>query len=304
VKLLQDAIRNHGRVDLMSRRDGKGGQNVAVKRMPTSWVTKGPSEFKKAYPRSSELPWCDIGVVGHLNSIKYPYVCDLMGVYRDHSNTYVVSSFATQGDLFGWCENEPLPGPQREATILPLAKQIFAAVRWLHNLGIAHRDISLENILLTDAGGGEMRIKLIDFGMATLSKSCVHEIRGKASYQAPEMHGEAPCDPMAFDHFALGVVLFAMASQDYPWSATSPKNCQLFEYVRQFGLRKFLSKRRVRKGPDARLSDVLSPDFVELIEGMMAFDPAERATLDEICYANGPKANRSIKSAKWLKRRR
>jgi len=147
-----------------------------------------------------------------------------------------------------------------------------------------------------------LRIKLIDFGMATLSKSCVHEIRGKALYMAPEMHGEASCDPMAFDHFALGVVLFAMASQDYPWTETTPKNCRLFEYVRQFGLRKLLTQRRVRKGPSQHLSDVFSPDFVDLIEGMLAFDPAERATLDEICYASGPKANRSIKCSKWLRR--
>jgi len=186
--------------------------------------------------------------------------------------------------------------------MLPLAKQILTAVKWLHNLGIAHRDLSLENILLTDVGGGEMRIKLIDFGMATLSKSSVSETAGKASYQAPEMHGNAPCDQMAFDHFALGVVLFALASQDYPWTATTPNSCRLFAYMKEFGLRKLLKNRQVRKGPTKCLSDVFSLDFVELIEGMLAFDPAERSTLDEICYASGPKANMSITSAKWLMR--
>ena len=210
------------------------------------------------------------------------------------------SEFATEGDLFGWCEQEPLPGPQRETMMLPLVEQILAATRWLHNLGIAHRDLSLENVLLTDVGGGEMQIKLIDFGMATLSKSCTHEIRGKASYQAPEMHGKKPCDPMAFDHFALGVVLFAMASQDYPWSSTAPNSCKLFESVKQLGLRKFLAHRRVRKQSSKKLSEVLSPDLVEIIEGLLAFDPAERLTLGELCYASGPKADRSIKSAKWF----
>jgi len=300
VKLLQDAVRNHGWVDLMCRKDN--GRQVVVKRMPTTWVTSGPNQFKETYPTSSELPWSDIGLVGHLNSIKYPYACDLFGVYTDQLNTFVVSEFATEGDLFGWCEDGPLPGPQREAMMLPLAKQILTAVKWLHNLGIAHRDLSLENILLTDVGGGEMRIKLIDFGMATLSKSSVSETAGKASYQAPEMHGNAPCDQMAFDHFALGVVLFALASQDYPWTATTPNSCRLFAYMKEFGLRKLLKNRQVRKGPTKCLSDVFSLDFVELIEGMLAFDPAERSTLDEICYASGPKANMSITSAKWLMR--
>mmetsp|Transcript_32127 Transcript_32127/g.63301 ORF Transcript_32127/g.63301 Transcript_32127/m.63301 type:complete len:95 (+) Transcript_32127:1-285(+) len=94
-----------------------------------------------------------------------------------------------------------------------------------------------------------------------------------------------------------------MASQDYPWASTTPNNCRFFEYVKQFDLQKLLTRRRVRKQPRKRLSDVLSPEFTELIAGLLAFDPTERTTLGEMCYASGPKASRSIKSAKWLGQR-
>ncbi len=73
----------------------------------------------------------DIGCVRFLNKAKYPYACELLGVYRDPEHTYVrrpvgrvlkntmswdtarilrwrraevVTTFATEGDLFSWCE--------------------------------------------------------------------------------------------------------------------------------------------------------------------------------------------------------
>ena len=105
--------------------------------------------------------------------------------------------------------------------MLPIVGQIFTAVCWLHDLGVAHRDLSLENILLTD-NGGSMQVKLIDFGMSTTQRVCKRELRGKQSYQAPEMHGPE-YDAFLADEFALGVVLFAMAVQDYPWTSTKKK---------------------------------------------------------------------------------
>ena len=42
--LLQEAIRNHGRVDMMQKRNG---EKIAVKRMPNRWVREGPIEFNE-----------------------------------------------------------------------------------------------------------------------------------------------------------------------------------------------------------------------------------------------------------------
>jgi len=298
VRQLQEAIRNHGRVDLMRRKDSQGGQLVAVKRMPTRWVTAGPEEFSSRYPSASERPWFDIGLVRYLNRLRFPFVCDLFAIFSDSEATYVVTSLATEGDLFAWCEREPKPGSKREVLMLPLATQIFAAVRCLHEIGVAHRDLSLENILLTDCGGGELRIKIIDFGMATLTQKCTNEVRGKQSYQAPEMHSSAkPYDAFSTDTFALGVVLFAMAAQDYPWTSTKRGQCQLFEFVTMFGLQKFVSKRKLRKGSGEYLIEVFSPMFLEVLSQLMELQCEKRASLGESCYGT---TKPSIWDAEWL----
>ncbi|CAK0844077.1 unnamed protein product [Prorocentrum cordatum] len=137
VKQLQDAKRNHGCVELMRQ----GSTFVAVKKMPTRWIRRSPSEFDAVNPHSSERPWVDVGLVRILNEIQFPYCVKLLGVFVDRDNTYVASSLASEGDLFAWCDRDPKPGPKREAAMYPLVEQIFAGVRRLHDLGVAHRDL-------------------------------------------------------------------------------------------------------------------------------------------------------------------
>jgi len=292
VKPLQDAARNHGQVQLM-RDTANGDRLMAVKRMPSRWVRSGPKEFDEQYPTASEKPWHDLGYVQHLGSVHFPYVCDLHGIFRSEDETFVATSFCTEGDLFGWCDNEavPAPSPAREEHMRPIIAQVFAAVRWLHDLGIAHRDLSLENILLVGTGA-DARVKVIDFGMATLRRTARSEVRGKASYQAPEMHTGGDMDTFLSDIFALGVVIFAMAAQDYPWTCTKRGKCQLFEYVHSFGLRRFFDKRRLRKGNGEYLVDVFTPGFIEVIDTMLNFQPKQRGCVGEVTFQDDVRRKR------------
>lgn len=296
--LIQEAVRNHGRVDLMHRK--KDRQKFAVKRMPNRWVREGPADFNEQYPTASERPWVDIGLVRQLNSIKYPYACELHGVFRDSENTYVCSSLATKGDLFAWCDKDPKPGSAREEVMIPLAVQIFSAVRLLHELGIAHRDLSLENILLTEVEG-DTRVQVIDFGMSTTNRFCRKEVRGKQSYQAPEMHTAPQYDAFLADAFSLGVVLFAMAVQDYPWTSTKKNTCQLFEYITTFGFQKFLKKRKLRKGKGEHLSEVFSAELADLLQGIFQVEATQRLCLGESCYGSGSEAMESVWDRSWIK---
>jgi len=302
VRPLQDAARNQGRVELM-RDGGSEGRLLAVKRMPNRWVCTGPREFADDHPTASERPWRDMAIVKHLNTVGCHFVCDLIAVFRSDLETFVATSFCTFGDLFSWCDHEsvPPPGEDREKHMLPIVTQVFEAVRWLHDLGIAHRDLSLENIMLTDGDGGRLNVKIIDFGMATLSQSVSNEIRGKRTYQAPESHGAVPIDTFLADGFALGVVLFSMAVQDYPWTCTKRGACQLFEYVTMFGLRRFLEKRKLRKGNGEHLAEVFSPALAELLEALLQVRPESRASLGEACFAGPAGPRRSAWDLPWLR---
>ena len=79
--------------------------------------------------------------------------------------------------------------------------------------GKAHLDIKLENILITDDGV----IKLCDLSfMEDVDEPQVIE-SGTTYFQSPQMISMTECSPRSADIFALGVLLFYMLCQDYPF---------------------------------------------------------------------------------------
>lgn len=280
VEVLQPAARNKGRVELM--RSLETGHFVAAKRMPLSWTTSGHQEFLAQHHGEHEMPWVDVGVVKYLSSQGAPFLCETLGIFLDQTDLLVVSAFANKGDLFDWCQRGHAPGPDREMELRPIAQQMFFAVRYLHQRDIAHCDLSLENFLLTSTGASDSRleVKLIDFSMATVGREHLVGARGKSSYEAPEMHQGRSYDPFCADVFALGVGLFLLASQDYPWKSTRPGGCLRFEFASTMGLRAYLKRRTVRSKSGDCLSQVQSKPLTQLLEGLLQVQPLERASLD------------------------
>lgn len=297
IRKLQDATRNRGYVFLM--RDVSEDRLVAVKQMPSRWVRGSHTEFVAEHPSETELPWQDVGCVQFLNNEGYLYGCRLLGVYHDEQHTYVVTSFATEGDLFTWCEAGVAPGLEREDVVLPIARQLMKGVQQLHDHGIVHRDLSLENVLLTKLGEGPagLRVQIIDFSMASTTRCFRNCIRGKASYQAPEFHGDKDYDGLLSDVFSIGVTLYALLLKDYPWLSTRPGGCKCFEYVKKHGFRAYLLKRKLRNS-GSRVADVLSEPLTQLLEGLLALDPAERFTLGESAWASS--GRRSVWDEPWM----
>lgn len=293
VRKLQDATRNRGQVYLMN--DTNLGKLVAVKQMPNWWICRSHSDFVIEHPSETELPWQDIGCMQFLNSMDFPCVSALLGVYRDDEHTYVVTTFATEGDLFSWCESGVAPGEEREVLVQPLARQMMAAMRQLHDFSIVHRDLSLENILLSKLDDDSLHIRIIDFSMASTSRIFSKHVRGKASYQAPELHTDEEYDAYLADTFALGVTIFDILMKDYPWLSTRPGVCHCFEYVRKHGFRAYVVKRKLRHSNN-HVADVMSEPVTQLLEGMLAFDPKQRLTLGEGVYSS---RRRSVCDEQW-----
>lgn len=164
-------------------------------------------------------------------------------------------------------------------------RQLFGAVRQLHDLGIAHRDISLENVLVSDEGCGRgPTVKLIDFGMASLSQWC-HGSGGKRSYIAPEQYPDEEHDGFLSDTFSLGVSLFTLATRAYPWDSTREGCCKRFTFIAAHGLRAYVARRKASQHSDLRLAQVLSGPLVDLLEALLAMQPEGRMCLGEQAYA-------------------
>jgi len=283
---LQSAPKNHGRVDWMF--DIARGEHVAVKVMPNNWVCRSHEDFLVHHADAVEQPWMDFACAAFLQATAFPYCCPLLGIYRDSEATRAVTALATHGDFFAWASSCKCgPGPEREQLVLPLAVQLLDAVRWLHNLGIVHRDISLENVLLKQLDDGSFQLQLIDFSMASTSRwssglECC--LRGKNIYRAPEAYRGGACDGFHLDSFAVGVALYAAVVGDHPWFSTEPGRCKIFSYAREEGFRALADKRKI-SNYRARVSERLSGPLIQLLAGLLAFDPEERTTLGELAWS-------------------
>jgi eukaryotic-like serine/threonine-protein kinase len=88
-------------------------------------------------------------------------------------------------------------------------------------IGLVHRDISPQNILVTFDGVA----KVVDFGVAKATAlgdgaTQVGQLKGKVSYMAPEQVRGEPIDRRA-DVFAMGIVLYALTTGKHPFRKES-----------------------------------------------------------------------------------
>src|SRR5512135_195666 len=104
------------------------------------------------------------------------------------------------------------------ARAVHLAAEVARALAYAHRLsdggvplGIVHRDVSPQNVLLSFEG----EVKLADFGIARVLGAAEHTapgtVKGKLSYMAPEQARGEPVDGRA-DLFALGVLLWELCA--------------------------------------------------------------------------------------------
>jgi len=138
-----------------------------------------------------------------------------------------------------WVEGEPLEQILRAARSMggipiPVAVHLIVqGLRGLHAahdahddkgqlLGLVHRDISPQNLLVTYSG----TVKLVDFGVAKATHrmsqpTAVGEVKGKFAYMAPEQVQGERLDARA-DVFAMGIVLFRITTGKHPFKSDNP----------------------------------------------------------------------------------
>eukprot|EP00931_Biecheleriopsis_adriatica_P056328 TRINITY_DN33378_c0_g1_i1.p1 TRINITY_DN33378_c0_g1~~TRINITY_DN33378_c0_g1_i1.p1 ORF type:complete len:647 (+),score=84.53 TRINITY_DN33378_c0_g1_i1:57-1943(+) len=297
VKELAKAPANQGTVELRIYKPS--GQRLAVKRLPNSWMTSGPKEFAAKHPVAREKPWADLGFLVLLNGVKYPYLCQLLAVFKDDKHTYIVMPLAKDGDLHSWIQSLPPIGDARECRILPVTTDICAAIGALHAHNISHRDISLENIVIH----GE-KIQIIDFGIASATRLCrcsPSGVGGKEAYEAPETLSAMMYDAFLADEFAVGVTLFALAADDTPWTSTR-SSCKLFQIFREKGFHGYLQTRKLVQCQYQPLSEVLSTELSDTLGGLLELNPAQRLCLGETCYNDNIMAPRAtVYDRGWIK---
>lgn len=116
--------------------------------------------------------------------------------------------------------------PLTRARAFPIVEQMASALGAAHQAGVLHRDFKSANVFLTSDRTGALRVVVTDFGLARSnggedSQTTTGFGAGTPAYMAPEqIEGRASGPPA--DLYALGVVMYEMATGKPPYPGDSP----------------------------------------------------------------------------------
>ena len=146
-----------------------------------------------------------------LINVEHENIVTVYGITKDEYGILVVMEYFPSKTLEEkMLENGIFSIRDMKSVILQIAK----GVSTIHDLGIVHRDLSANNILIDKNG----RVKITDFGIARMydkDKNADTRILGTHGYAAPEQFGFIQTDRKA-DVYAIGVLMNVMLSGKMP----------------------------------------------------------------------------------------
>ena len=209
---------------------------------------------------------------------------------------YIIFELAQKGELFDYIKCNSM-GFQ-EANCKLIMHKILLAIQTLHKIGICHRDIKAQNILLL---GDNYEIKICDFG----NSSFIYGKNGKVlqvgefgtnGYMAPEVIEGKEYDGEKADIFSIGVLLFTLRTCSIPF--VTPKI--IYKGTTKAKLYNYIINNSDYYWFIRNLTG-LSKEFKELFIKMVAYDPNKRPTIEEILKGDWMKEITNLKKDEFIK---
>lgn len=249
-------------------RDTKTGRQVAVKRVDLSCAKAQVTRSK--HIRVVESLKQERDVHRRLVATETRNLVLLEEEVQYGGSLYLIFPFCAGGDLFDVVRHSPLDGRLPETTARRFLYDVVQGLLCLKQNGLAHRDISLENVLLDVHG----ICHVCDFGLAIEAENVVAPGRvGKSWYMAPEVFAvQESYDPLAADIWSLGVLLAIMLT-GAPLIEKPSMGDYRFCVLSQGGGVRQLSHIFPSK---------LSEDGWDLMEKVLSIDPIQRPTLEQV----------------------
>ena len=124
-------------------------------------------------------------------------------------------------DLFDYIQKRGFSLSERRAQ--EITYQLCQGVKYLHEFGIVHRDLKLENIMMSDRTDVAVP-KIVDFGLAKIigPNTAAQEPFGTLGYVAPEVLNKQPYT-FSCDVWSLGCIIYALLSGSLPFDHENQK---------------------------------------------------------------------------------
>lgn len=241
---------------------GKGKTcTVRTAKMPNSEKVYALKQFKSYASSLSDL----MNETKALGALEHPNIIKLIA--SDKKN--LVLEYLSNGELFDTIAIKRMT--ERVAKFY--FRELMSALKHVHENNWVHRDIKLENILLSD----DLHLQLADFGFATKTQEgkLFERVMGTEGYMAPELQARQKYCGKKVDIFAAGVVLFSMVNGMPPFFKAAPSD-PYYKYFFDNNLEQYwanLSK---------RYNNVISVEFKDLISSMLCADTENRIDVEAI----------------------
>ncbi|KAG2212580.1 hypothetical protein INT47_000556, partial [Mucor saturninus] len=198
--------------------------------------------------------------IHHHRQLSHPNIVSLYEILSTETNIFIVSEHCPHGDLL-----DALARHTRfsESHTRAWFKQLLSAIHYCHSLGIIHRDLKLENILL-DAHGN---LKICDFGFArqTDKNQFLNTFCGSLAYSAPEVIQRQKYSGPATDVWSLGVILYTLLAGQLPFD----DDCESVVQTKVIHL-------------DYTIPTYFSDTVTQLIQSILIYNPSDRASITHI----------------------
>ncbi|ATY62850.1 Serine threonine-kinase-like domain [Cordyceps militaris] len=192
-----------GSVRLMRRKED--GTVFAVK----EFRARHTYESEKEYAKKVTAEFCVGSTLHHGNII------ETLDILQEKGRWLEVMEYGPY-DLFAIV----MTGRMTREEVSCCFLQILNGVTYLHSLGLAHRDLKLDNVVVSDKG----IMKIIDFGSAHVFKYpfetetvLAKGIVGSDPYLAPEVYDQKEYDAAAVDIWSLAIIYCCMSLRRFPW---------------------------------------------------------------------------------------
>jgi tRNA A-37 threonylcarbamoyl transferase component Bud32 len=165
------------------------------------------------------------------------------------ASSYIVTEFIDGQTLRQFLNGRPLGFAERAALI---CVEVCRALAHAHSLGVIHRDVKPENVMIRKDG----LIKLMDFGIAQVldfqRMTVTGQLLGSPAYMAPEIIEGKQLD-FRTDVFSVGIMLYLLATGELPFAGKNPH-----EVLRRISEGRFADPRTVRPGVDQVLARMIT----------------------------------------------
>lgn len=238
-----------------------------------------------------------------LQKLDHSRIVRLQGFYEDVENYYMLMEFVSGGDLMDFVAAHGAVGEDAGREI---SRQILEAVKYIHSMGISHRDLKPDNILIEQ--DDPVLVKITDFGLAKVqgNGTFMKTFCGTLAYVAPEIidgrftentkpnnktkdrdkiknkndrdngnnsdNEQSDDEPNEYsslvDMWSMGCLVYVILTGHLPFSGSTPQ-----ELYKQIGRGSY------HEGPlrDCRISD----EARDFIDSLLQVDPSKRSSAEK-----------------------